>query len=329
MSPEKDLRYNWQLDEISALYSLPFMELAYRAQTVHRDWFKNNQVQLCTLSNIKEGGCPEDCKYCSQSSRYKTEIKPEPLIEPGEILAQAKEAKSKGATRFCMGAAWREVKDNRQFEAVLESVRQVSALGVEVCVTLGMVNDKQAVRLAEAGVTAYNHNIDTSPEYYGEVITTRTFQDRLDTLASVRKAGMTVCCGGILGLGESREDRVSMLQVLATMNPHPESVPINRLVPIPGTPYEGQPEVDVLEFLRTLGVARILMPSSMIRLAAGRESLTREAQVMALMMGANSIFFGERLLTTSNSQVDADTILFKELGLEPMPPKPLQRPVGS
>ncbi|MCB9765581.1 MAG: biotin synthase BioB [Alphaproteobacteria bacterium] len=320
-----DVRHDWTLDEVEALFALPFHELAWRAQSLHRRHHDPGRVQLCTLSNIKRGGCPEDCGYCPQAARYHTGVKGEPLLALDAVVDQARRAREAGASRFCMGAAWRQVRDGAAFDRVLEMVREVNALGLEVCVTLGMLTDEQARRLREAGLTAYNHNIDTSPGYYGEVITTRRFEDRLGTLRSVRAAGITVCSGGIVGMGEGVLDRAHMLQVLANLDPHPESVPINQLVRAPGTPLADQEPIDPLDFLRTIAVARILMPKAMVRLAAGRLSLSRESRVLAYLLGANSIFYGEELLTTPNPTADEDRALFMDLGLAPLQPRPLAK----
>ncbi len=317
------IRNDWTLPEVEALFELPFFELAWRAQCAHRAHHEPGQIQLCTLSNIKRGGCPEDCAYCPQAARYNTGVRAERLLSTEVVQRQAERARDTGATRFCMGAAWRKVRDGRDFDRVLEMVEIVSEMGLEVCATLGMLNDDQARRLRAAGLTAYNHNIDTSPEHYGEIISTRTFQDRLQTLASVRRAGITVCCGGIIGMGEAMEDRAAMLCALANMAPHPESVPINKLVRAPGTPLADAEEIETLAFLRTIAVARILMPKAMVRLAAGREGLNQEAQVLAFLLGANSIFYGPELLTTPNPPADADRSLMHSLGMTPLPARPL------
>jgi len=311
-------RHDWTSEEVAALFELPFHELAWRAMKTHREHHDPAEIQLCTLSNIKRGGCPEDCSYCPQSARYQTGVKAESLATVDEVLAQAERAAAAGATRFCMGAAWRKVRDGKQFDRVLDMVKGVSATGMEVCVTLGMLTQAQAERLQEAGLTAYNHNIDTAPDNYNNIITTRTLQDRLDTLQSVRDAGLRVCTGGIIGMGEGKIDRAEMLRFLANMTPHPESVPINKLVKAKGTPLENSDEVDSLDFLRTLAVARILMPTSKVRLAAGRLTLSKEARTMAYMLGANSIFYGEELLTTANPSPDEDAGLIAMLGMRPM-----------
>jgi len=288
---------------------------------VHRRHHADGQVQLASLLSIKTGACPEDCKYCPQSAHYakKTGLEREALLDVDDVLAKARLAKETGATRFCMGAAWREVKDGDAFDSVLAMVRGVRALDMEACVTLGMLTEDQATRLAEAGLTAYNHNLDTSPEFYREIITTRTYRDRLDTLAHVRSAGMQVCCGGIIGMGETIEDRARLLQELATLDPHPESVPINALVPVPGTPLEDQPPVAPLDLVRMVATARILMPASFVRLSAGRSALSREAQILCFLAGANSIFYGDKLLTTANNDVDDDLALIEEAGLRIKP----------
>ncbi len=312
-----DTRHDWTADEVLALLRTPLMELLYQAQTVHRRHHRDNTVQLASLLSIKTGACPEDCKYCSQSAHYakKTGLEREQLLDVETVLGKARAAQAAGATRFCMGAAWRQVRDGAEFDRVLDMVRGVRALGMEACVTLGMLTQDQADRLAEAGLNAYNHNLDTSPEFYGEIITTRTYQDRLDTIARVRKAGMTVCCGGIIGMGESEMDRARMLQVLANLDPHPESVPINALAPVPGTPLEGRERVKPIEMVRMVATARITMPETRVRLSAGRHMLSREAQLLCLMAGANSIFYGDKLLTTDNNDTDDDLALIAEAGL--------------
>lgn len=314
------LRHDWKLEEVLALAKTPILELIFQAQAVHREAWSSNEVQLCSLLSIKTGGCPEDCGYCSQSARSDSSVKAEPLLPVGDVLRQAKEAKDAGATRFCMGAAWREVRDGRQFDAVLEMVRGVKALGMEACVTLGMLNADQARRLKEAGLDAYNHNLDTSESFYSKIITTRTYADRLRTLANVREAGISVCCGGILGLGESLEDRCAMLLTLANQPQHPESVPINALVPVEGTRLEDRPPVEPLEMARIIAVTRIMMPKSMVRLSAGRREMSEEAQLLCMLAGANSIFFGDRLLTTQNASYTQDMSLFERAGLRPLTP---------
>lgn len=314
------MRTDWTRAEIAALYHRPLLELVFSAQQVHREYHPANQVQMCRLLSIKTGGCPEDCAYCPQSARYNTGVGREQLMTTEEILAAARQAKADGATRFCMGAAWRQAPQGREFDSVLESVGAVAQLGMEVCCTLGMLTAEQATKLKQAGLTAYNHNLDTSPEFYNSIITTRTYQERLDTLAAVRNAGITVCCGGILGMGESDDDRIGLLHQLATLDPHPESVPINMLVRAPGTPLAGQPDLDPLIMVRTIATARILMPNAMVRLAAGRKQMTREAVCLCLLAGANSIFFGDRLLTTPNPPPDEDADFIRELGLHAMRP---------
>jgi biotin synthase len=293
------------------------LDLVDQARAVHRRHHADGTVQLASLLSIKTGACPEDCKYCPQSAHYakSTGLKREEGLDVDEVLEKAGIAKQAGATRFCMGAAWREVKDGEAFDSVLAMVRGVRALDMEACVTLGMLTQAQADRLAEAGLTAYNHNLDTSPEFYGEIITTRCYQDRLDTLERVRRAGVQVCCGGIIGMGESVEDRAGLLQALANLDPHPESVPINALVAVPGTPLENRSPIDPLELVRMVATARVLMPASRVRLSAGRRSLTREAQVLCFLAGANSIFYGDKLLTTANNDVDDDLALIKDVGL--------------
>ncbi len=313
------LRYDWTREEIEAIYTRPLLDLLYEAQTRHREFFVSGEVQKSTLLSIKTGGCSEDCSYCPQSSRYQTGLEREPLLGLDEVLDKARAAKDSGSTRFCMGAAWREVRDGPDFDQILEMVRGVAALEMEVCCTLGMLTPAQATRLKEAGLTAYNHNLDTSPEFYQEVITTRCYEDRLTTLDNVRNAGLQVCCGGIIGLGEDRADRIGLLQELATQDPHPNSVPINRLVRVEGTPLADEIEMNVIELVRCIATARIIMPQSMVRLSAGRSTMSDEAQALAFMAGANSIFAGEKLLTTPNPEVDADQALFKKLGLTEMP----------
>jgi biotin synthase len=312
------MRTNWTRQEIMALYHRPLLDLLLQAQQTHREFHPANEVQMCRLLSIKTGGCPEDCAYCPQSAHYSTGLEREALMNCAEILPAAQRAKTDGATRFCMGAAWRQAPQGREFESVLESVRAVAALGMEVCCTLGMLTEQQAAQLKEAGVTAYNHNLDSSPEFYGNIISTRVYQERLDTIAAVRKAGITVCCGGILGMGETETDRIGLLHQLATLDPHPESVPINMLVRAEGTPLAENPDLDPLIMVRTIACARVLMPQSMVRLAAGRKQLSREAVLLCFMAGANSIFTGERLLTTSNPAPDEDAEMLEELGLRPM-----------
>jgi biotin synthase len=317
------LRTDWTRTEIATLFDLPLLELMWRAQEVHRRWHAAGEVQLCTLLSVKTGGCPEDCGYCSQSIHHKSGLNAGKLMDVASVLSAAAEAKAAGSQRFCMGAAWREPKD-RDMEKVVEMIRGVRALGLETCMTLGMLTDEQTRRLKEAGLDYYNHNIDTSPENYGNVITTRTFQDRLDTLERVRESGISVCCGGIVGMGESRADRVGFIHALATLPQHPESVPINALVPIKGTVLgdrlqeAGETRIDDIEFVRTVAVARITMPRSMVRMSAGRESMSASTQALCFMAGANSIFTGDRLLTAGNAGAAADARLFAQLGLVPL-----------
>jgi biotin synthase len=303
---------------VRVLYDRPLLALVDEARSVHLEHHPRAEVQLCTLLSVKTGGCPEDCAYCPQSSRYETEVGAEKMLDIGEVLESARRARELGATRFCMGAAWREVKDGPAFDKVLEMVRGVKALGLEACTTLGMITSSQADRLKEAGLDAYNHNLDTSREHYRSIISTRSFDARLETLENVRRAGITVCSGGIIGMGESIDDRCEMLRTLANLDPQPESVPINALVAVPGTPLEARPPVDPLEMVRMIAVARILMPRSRVRLSAGRTGLSREAQVLCLMAGANSIFYGDKLLTTPNPRQDEDRSLLRDAGVEPM-----------
>ena len=307
-------RNDWKLDEIKALFELPFNDLLFKAHSIHRENFDPNQVQVSSLLNIKTGACPEDCSYCSQSSKYDTGLEREKLMEIDEVLQQAQNAKNKGATRFCMGAAWRNPTD-KSLDKVIPMIQGVKAMGMETCVTLGMLSPKQASTLKEAGLDYYNHNIDTSKENYPNVITTRTFQDRLDTLAAVKDANISVCSGGILGMGETETDRASMLQSLANLKEHPDSVPINLLVPIPGTPFENVKPPSESEFVRTIAVARILMPKSVVRLSAGRLDMGEGMQALCFFAGANSIFYGEQLLTTDNPTVANDKLLFSRLGI--------------
>ena len=308
------LRHDWTVDEIVALHDLPLLDLIARANAIHRRHHDVNDVQKAALLSIKTGGCPEDCSYCPQSAHHR-EVKLDrvDLLETGEVLAAAKTAKDAGADRFCMGAAWRSAPKDKRFDDVVEMVRGVRSLGMEACVTLGMVTPDQAQRLAEAGLTAYNHNLDTGPEFYGDIITTRTYQDRLDTLKAVRGAGLEMCCGGIIGMGESVRDRAGMLQVLAGFDPHPESVPINTLVAVEGTPLAEREKVDPLDLVRMIAATRIVMPKARVRLSAGRSFLSREAQILCLVAGANSIFYGEKLLTTANAGENADDALFAAL----------------
>jgi biotin synthase len=313
-----EVRSDWKREEVAEIYGLALPELLYRAQTVHRRFHAADRVQTCQLISIKTGGCPEDCAYCPQSAHYDAPVERQGLLDAQHVISVAREAAERGVTRFCMGAAWRQAPEGKEFENVLTMVRGVAATGMEVCCTLGMLSEGQAVRLKEAGLTAYNHNLDTSPEFYGSIITTRVYDDRLRTLAAVRKAGITVCCGGILGMGESERDRVGLLQQLATLEPHPESVPINMLVRVAGTPLAEKPALDPLEMVRAIATARILMPASRVRLAAGRKQLSPEAVTLCFLAGANSIFVGEKLLTTPNPGADEDEQLLQTLGMKPL-----------
>jgi biotin synthase len=308
------IRHDRSVDEISAIHDSPLLQLVARANSVHSRYFDPSDVQKATLLSIKTGGCPEDCSYCPQSAHHR-EVKLDrvELMGVDDVLAAAKNAKEGGADRFCMGAAWRKAPEGKRFDAVIEMVRGVRALGMEACVTLGMLNESQAKRLVEAGLTAYNHNLDTGPDYYGEIVSTRTYKDRLDTLAAVRGAGLEMCCGGIIGMGESARDRAGMLQVLASFEPHPESVPINALVAVEGTPLSGRERIDPLDLVRMIATTRIVMPKSRVRLSAGRSFLSREAQILCLVAGANSIFYGDKLLTTGNPGTSADDALFDAL----------------
>jgi biotin synthase len=309
------LRHNWTLPEIMALFALPFNDLLFEAQTIHRQHFKSNAVQISTLLSIKTGSCPEDCKYCPQSAHHDTGLSKQALMDIEAVVKEAQKAKEAGSSRFCMGAAWRSLQD-RDLPAVTAMIREVKALGMETCVTLGMLNAHQATALKDAGLDYYNHNIDSSERFYKEIITTRTYQDRLDTLEHVRNAGLNVCCGGIIGMGETQEDRAGMLMTLANLPEHPESVPINLLVQVEGTPLMQVEKPDIFDFIRTIAVARILMPHSYVRLSAGREDMHEEAQALCFLAGANSIFYGERLLTTPNPAMNNDKRLFSRLGIE-------------
>lgn len=310
----------YTLEEVRALYNRPLLDLIYDAATAHRANHDHHEMQMCTLLSIKTGGCAEDCKYCSQSIHNNAELEKEILMKTDAVLEQARAAKEAGSTRFCMGAAWPRVLDGRAFDRVCDMVKGVSDMGMEACVTLGMLTEDQAVKLKEAGLTAYNHNLDTSEEFYDKIITTRSYQERLDTLANVAKAGISACCGGILGLGESEDDRVSLLHTLSNLDPQPESVPINMLVPVEGTPLANVERLDIFEWIRCIAVARILMPKAMVRLSAGRLEISKEAQAMAFMAGANAIFTGEKLLTTANPEKDFDMELLGELGMQPRAP---------
>ena len=323
LSTESAIRHDWTIEEVRALFETPLLELVFRAAQVHRKFHDPTQLQVCRLISIKTGGCPEDCAYCSQSSRYETEITASPLMDKDEVLQIARRAKKAGVTRICMGAAWREVRDGKQFDRVLDMVRDVTALGVEVCCTLGMLSEDQARRLEEAGLYAYNHNLDTSERYYSKIITTRTYSDRLDTIANVRRTGVTVCCGGILGLGESVEDRIALLHTLATFDPHPESVPINVLSKVRGTPLENHPDVPVWDTVRMIAAARVLMPASVVRLSAGRAKLSHSDQALCFLAGANSIFSSDegKMLTRAVPCADyqSDRELLAGLGLTMRP----------
>jgi len=315
-------RHDWSRAEIQALLTMPLMDLLWQAQQVHRLANPGYRVQLASLLSVKTGGCEEDCAYCPQSMHHSSDVTGRPELDVESVLTRAQAARAAGADRFCMGWAWREIREGAPFEAMLEMVRGVRQLGMEACVTAGMLSDSQAQRLAEAGLTAYNHNLDTSPEHYTQIISTRTYQERLETLDRVRRAGVTLCCGGIIGMGEGLEDRAGLLQVLATLDPHPESVPINALVAVQGTPLEDQPAMDPLELVRMVATARILMPHSRVRLSAGREQMNREAQILCLLAGADSIFYGDTLLTTGNPDVAADQELLAVAGVQASEPEP-------
>jgi biotin synthase len=310
------IRNDWTRQEITEIYNTPVLDLIYKAATVHREHHDANEVQVCTLLSVKTGGCPEDCAYCPQAARYHTDVKVHKLMEVDEVIQKAMEAKESGSTRFCMGAAWREVRDNKDFDKVLDMVKGVSTLGMEVCCTLGMLTNEQAEKLKDAGLYAYNHNLDTSEEFYGDIISTRTYNDRLDTLEHVRKAKISVCSGGIIGMGEGESDRIGMLLTLSTLPEHPESVPVNALVPVEGTPLEDQEKVSVWEMVRMIATARIIMPKAMVRLSAGRVRMTLEEQALCFLAGANSIFAGDKLLTTPNPSVVLDKMMFQTLNLK-------------
>jgi biotin synthase len=310
-------RNTWTKEEISEIYHTPLLELIYKAATVHRECQETGEVQVCTLLSIKTGGCPEDCAYCPQAARYNTGVDVQALMKKEEVLAYAEKAKNAGSTRFCMGAAWREVRDNRDFDRVLEMVQGVNEMGMEVCCTMGMLTEEQAKKLYDAGLYAYNHNVDTSEDHYSDIITTRTYGDRLKTLGNVRKAGISVCSGGIIGLGETHEDRIGMLHTLATLPAHPGSVPINALVRVQGTPLQDNPRVDIWEMIRMIATARIIMPAAMVRLSAGRAEMSIADQALCFMAGANSIFSGDKLLTTPNPGFNEDQAMFQLLGLKP------------
>jgi biotin synthase len=311
------IRHDWSIEEIKEIYNTPLLELVFRAASIHRQTQDTAEVQVCTLLSIKTGGCSEDCSYCPQAARYNTDIKVHGLLKKEEVLAYAQKAKEAGSTRFCMGAAWREVRDNRDFDRVLDMVKGVNELGMEVCTTLGMLTEEQAQKLADAGLHAYNHNLDTSDEYYESIITTRTYDDRLRTLDNVRKAGVSVCCGGIIGLGESHEDRIAMLHTLSNMEKHPDSVPINALTRVKGTPLENMPKVAFWDMVRMIATTRIVIPKAMVRLSAGRAEMSISEQALCFMAGANSIFTGQKLLTTDNPSFEEDHMMFELLGLKP------------
>ncbi len=311
------MRNDWTKEEIAEIYNTPLLELIYSASMLHREYHATGEVQVCTLLSIKTGGCPEDCAYCPQAARYNTGVDVQALMKKEEVLAYAKKAKDAGSTRFCMGAAWREIRDNKDFDRVLDMVKGVNELGMEVCCTMGMLTEEQAKKLYDAGLYAYNHNVDTSEEHYADIITTRTYKDRLKTLANVRKAGISVCSGGIIGLGETHEDRIGMLHTLSTLPVHPGSVPINALVRVKGTPLQDNPKVDIWDMIRMIATARILMPTAMVRLSAGRTEMSIAEQALCFMAGANSIFSGDKLLTTPNPAFDEDNAMFQLLGLKP------------
>lgn len=322
------IRNNWTKEEIAEIYHSPVLDLVYKAATVHREYHQAQEVQVCTLLSIKTGGCPEDCAYCPQAARYNTGVDVHKLLPVEEVLEKAEEAKENGSTRFCMGAAWREVRDNKDFDKVIEMVKGINTMGMEVCCTLGMLTEEQAQKLKDAGLYAYNHNLDTSEEHYEDIISTRTYEDRLGTLENVRKSGISVCSGGIIGLGENDEDRVGMLYTLATLPEHPESVPVNALVAVEGTPLEHQKRVSVWEMLRMIATARIIMPKAMVRLSAGRLEMNIEEQALCFLAGANSIFAGEKLLTTPNPEEDKDKEMFQLLNLKPRESFKENLPVG-
>ncbi len=324
-----DIRHNWFKEELQSIYNTPLMELVFRAATVHRQFHNPLEIQVSSLISVKTGGCSEDCGYCPQSARYHTEVKVHKIMGVDEVRALAEKAKSGGASRMCLGAAWREVRDNSDFDSVLEMVKSINAMDMEVCCTLGMLTEEQAQKLSDAGVYAYNHNLDTSEEFYSEVITTRTFDDRLNTLKNVRKAGMTICSGGIIGMGESIDDRLGMLKTLSGLNPHPESIPINSLVAVEGTPMENQAPLPVWDMVRMVATTRIVMPKSAVRLSAGRMAMSQEAQALCFLAGANSIFAGDKLLTTPNPDFDDDMELFANLGLKPRAAFKYGRPKSS
>jgi biotin synthase len=310
-----EIRTNWSKEEIEQIYYQPILDLIFEGASVHRKYHKPNEIQVCTLLSVKTGGCPEDCAYCPQSVKYQTGLDVHKLMNPQEVIETAKEAKANGSTRFCMGAAWREVRDNKDFDKILEMIQGVNELGLEVCCTLGMVTEEQAIKMKKAGLHAYNHNLDTSKEHYDEIITTRTYEDRLKTLTNIAKANISICCGGIIGMGETHEDRINLIYTLATLPKHPESVPINALVPVEGTPLENQKRVEIWDMLRMIATARIVLPLAKVRLSAGRVNMSMEEQALCFLAGANSIFAGDKLLTTPNNTVDFDQMMFQTLGL--------------
>lgn len=312
-----DIRNDWTEEEIESIYHTPLLDLIYRAATVHRTWHDTGEVQVCTLLSIKSGGCPEDCAYCPQSARYQTEVDAEKMLEPEVILKAARNAREAGSTRFCMGAAWRNARNNKDFDRVTEMVKEITDMNMEVCCTLGMLTDEQAKRLKEAGLYAYNHNLDSSEDFYNRIISTRSYEDRLQTLDTVRNNNISVCCGGIIGMGETDRDRIELIHTLSTMDPHPESVPVNALIAVKGTPMENQPKVPWYDMARMIATARITMPRSMVRLSAGRVNMSIEEQAHCFMAGANSIFTGEKLLTTCNNDLGEDRRMFEVLGLTP------------
>ena len=322
-----EIRNDWTREEIREIYDQPLMDLVYKAATVHREYNNPNEVQVCTLLSVKTGGCPEDCGYCPQAARYHTDVDVHKLMEPEEVIRNAQEAKENGSTRFCMGAAWREVRDNRDFDKVIEMIKGVNKVGLEVCCTMGMLTDEQARKMKEAGLYAYNHNLDTSEEYYDEVITTRSYDDRLDTLENVRNAGISVCSGGIIGMGETVEDRIGMLYTLSTLPQHPESVPVNALVPVEGTPLEDQEAVPIWDMLRMVATARIIMPKARVRLSAGRLKFSMIEQAFLFMAGASSVFAGDKLLTTPNNDVNQDHLMFELLGIQAQAPAVIKEEV--
>jgi biotin synthase len=319
MREKMEIRHNWTLESLKEIHDLPLLELISKSNRIHEHYHKTSEIQVCSLISIKTGGCPEDCKYCAQSSRYQTAVQAQAMMSVESVVKEAKKAIDRGATRVCLGAAWREIRDSKQFEDVLQMIQEITGMGAEVCCTLGMLQEPQAKRLKEAGLYAYNHNLDSSEEFYKTIITTRSYKDRLDTLDIAEKANLSVCCGGILGMGESRDDRLGLLLTLSRRNPHPESVPINRLSQIPGTPLENQAPVSVWEMLRMIATARIVMPKAMIRLSAGRVEMNFEEHALCFLAGANSIFAGEKLLTVSNTPIDRDEEMFQILNLKKRP----------